>query len=60
MEEVHNNVLIEFEKVHLVEKNTDFYYVDAVPNFNMTTEKLEEDIKRLEKESRKLTDWPPT
>lgn len=40
-------------------KKTDFYYLDALLNYDMTSEELEEDLKRLKEESDKLTDWPP-
>lgn len=40
-------------------KKTDFYYLDALLNYDMTLEELEKDLKRLKEESDKLTDWPP-
>ena len=42
-----------------MEGNINYYYLDAILNYDMTSKELDEDIKRLKKESDELTDWKP-
>ena len=36
-----------------------YYYLDAIVHREMTPEEREEELKRLQEESDKLTDWLP-
>ena len=42
-----------------MERDMNYYYLDAIITNDMTVAELDEEIKRLKEESDKLTDWKP-